>query len=98
MAAITRTSTGNAFVEPTGRTCISCSTRSSFTWSAGDSSAISSRKIVPSSAPRKRPSASATAPENAPRTWPKNSDSSKSWGIALQFTGMNGRLARDDSR
>src|SRR5206468_4580964 len=59
---------------------------------------ISSRKIVPSCAPRKRPSASATAPVNAPRTCQKNSDSSRSPGIALQLTGMNARLARAERR
>src|SRR2546422_5649992 len=62
-------------------------TRSSLPWSAGDSSATSSRKRVPPCAERKSPRVSATAPEKAPRTWPKNSDSMRSAGIALQLTG-----------
>src|SRR6266480_4904866 len=62
-----RTSTECVLAEPTGRTSFSCSTRRSLAWRAGGSSAISSRNSVPPWAERTRPSASATAPENAPR-------------------------------
>src|SRR5881396_2062255 len=47
VAATTRTSTGMVSVPPTGMASRSCSTRSSFTWVAGDISPISSRKNVP---------------------------------------------------
>ncbi len=54
----------------------SCSTRRSLAWSAGASSAISSRKIVPPSASTKMPERSPRASVNAPRLWPKSSLSS----------------------
>src|ERR1041384_7397030 len=54
VAATTRTSTGIGSVPPTGIASRSCSTRSSFTWVAGDISPISSRKKVPHR-PRERP-------------------------------------------
>ncbi len=57
-------------------------------------SPISSRNSVPLSASRKLPARSATAPVNAPRTWPNNWLSSSSPGIAAQFTATNGLAAR----
>ena len=57
-------------------------------------SPISSRKIVPPLACSKRPGLSATAPVNAPCTWPNSSDSISSSGIAAQLTSTNGPLRR----
>ncbi len=65
---MTRTLTVYAFVDPTGRTSMSWSTRRSLAWRAGGSSATSSRKIVPPWAERNSPTESETAPEKAPRT------------------------------
>ena len=53
-------------------TC-SCSTRSTLACVFRLMSPISSRKIVPPSASSNLPRRSATAPVNAPRTWPKSS-------------------------
>ena len=57
-------------------------------------SPISSRKSVPPSARSKRPRLVATAPVNAPRTWPNSSLSSRPSGIAVQLIGRNGFCAR----
>jgi hypothetical protein len=54
-------------------------------------SAISSRKIVPPCASSNLPRRSATAPVNAPATWPNSSLSISSSGIAAQLTSTNGR-------
>ena len=51
---------------------------------------ISSRKIVPPSASANLPFFVVVAPVNAPRTWPKSSDSSNDSGIAAQFTLISG--------
>ena len=61
-------------------------------------SPISSRNRVPPSASSKRPARAVMAPVNAPFSWPNSSLSSRSAGIAPQFTGTNGRPARADSR
>ena len=53
---------------------------------------ISSRKIVPPSASANRPFLVNVAPVNAPRTWPKSSDSSSVSGIAAQFTLIIGMV------
>ena len=50
----------------------------------------SRRKSVPPSASTSRPARSACAPVNAPRRCPNNSLSSRSAGIAAQFTATNG--------
>ena len=57
-------------------------------------SPISSRNNVPVSACSKRPRRAACAPVNAPRSWPKSSDSSKSFGIAAVLMAINGLSAR----
>src|SRR5882762_5584637 len=57
-------------------------------------SPISSRNRVPSSACSKRPRRRACAPVKAPRSWPKSSDSRRSFGIAAVFIAMNGLSAR----
>jgi hypothetical protein len=53
-------------------------------------SPISSRKIVPPSATSNKPRFFATAPVNAPRSWPNSSLSINSGGIAAQLTLTNG--------
>ena len=57
-------------------------------------SPISSRKSVPPSACSKRPRRIACAPVKAPRSWPNNSDSSKSFGMAAVLIAMKGLVAR----
>ena len=51
---------------------------------------ISSSKIVPPSASANRPFLFVTAPVNAPRTWPKSSDSISVSGSAAQLTRTSG--------
>jgi hypothetical protein len=87
---MTRTSTVCVRSEPSGSNSRSCSTRSSFAWSAVLIVPISSRKIDPPSASAKRPFLFVDAPVKAPRTWPKSSDSSSVSGMAAQFTLMSG--------
>src|SRR5207253_564213 len=91
---MTRTSTARHTEPPTGRIWCSWRTRRSFAWSAGDTSPISSRKIVPPSASAKSPGASPIAPVKAPRTCPKSSLSSSVSVSAPQSTATNGRLRR----
>ena len=55
---------------------------------------ISSKKIVPWSATSNRPFFEAMALVNAPFTWPKSCDSSRSTGIEPVLTGTNGLSAR----
>jgi hypothetical protein len=87
---MTRTSTRCVRSAPSGSTSRSCSTRSSLAWSVGLIVPISSRKIVPPSASANLPRRVVVAPVNAPRTWPKSSDSSSVSGMAAQFTLMSG--------
>mgnify|MGYP003337631965 CR=1 FL=1 len=70
------------------------SQRNSRVCSSAGMSPISSRNSVPPSACSKRPRRVVCAPVNAPRSWPKSSDSSKSFGIAAVLIAMNGCLAR----
>ncbi len=63
---------------------------------AGVISPISSRNTVPPSATSTRPFLFASAPVNAPRTWPNSSDSSRFSGIAPQLTATNGLSRRSD--
>src|SRR5206468_4051234 len=83
VAATTRTSTGIGSVPPTGIASRSCSTRSRFTWVAGDISPISTRKNVLPRAAANSPCLSRTAPANDPFTWPNSSASSRLSGRAL---------------
>src|SRR5467141_1813621 len=74
--------------------CFSCSTRSSLACVSSAMSPISSRNRVPPSAASNLPSRRATAPVNAPFSWPNSSLSTSSRENAAQLTGMNGPLAR----
>ena len=49
---------------------------------------------MPPSACSKRPRRVVCAPVKAPRSWPKSSDSSRSFGIAAVLIATNGPLAR----
>ena len=59
-------------------------------------SPISSRNRVPPLASSKRPLRSEIAPVKDPLRWPNSSLSSKSLGMAPQFTGINGPRARSE--
>ncbi len=89
VADTSRMSTETASVPPTGRTRCSCRTRRNAACDDRGRSPISSRKKVPRSAERMRPSRSPTAPENAPRVLPNSSLSRSAWGIAPEFTLTN---------
>jgi hypothetical protein len=67
--------------------------RSTLTWKEGETSEISSRKTVPPSAARNRPSRSEIAPVYAPRLCPNSSDCNGSSGMPSQFCTISG-LAR----
>ena len=79
--------TAGGFDAPSGRTSPSSITRSSRTCPAGDSSATSSKKRVPSCACSNAPARVSTAPVNAPRRCPNNSASTRLSGIAPTFRG-----------
>ena len=68
--------------------------RSSLACSRTSISLISSSSSVPPFASSNLPMRRATAPVNAPFSWPNSSDSSRFSGIAAQLTEMNGPLAR----
>ena len=94
VAAISRTFILIVRVPPTRSTSWCCRARKSFACSAGASSPISSRKIVPPSATSNLPFFSANAPVNAPFSWPNSSLSSSDSVSAAQLTATNGREAR----
>ena len=54
--------------------------------------------MVPWSAISNRPFLEATALVNAPLTWPKSWDSSRSTGMEPEFTGTKGLSARGEAR
>src|SRR6266581_789264 len=91
-----RTSTLIVLLLPIGSNSCSCNTRSSFTCVSSGSSPTSSRKMVPPSATLKRPSRFASAPVNAPLTWPNNSLSTKPALMAPQFTFTSARRTDDE--
>ena len=70
------------------------STRRSLACAPSGSSPISSRNSVPPSASSNLPARFATAPVNAPRTWPNSSLSITPSGSAAQLTWMNGASRR----
>ena len=86
---------------PTRVTLRVSSTRRSFACTARDSSPSSSRKTVPPWADSKMPAFAASAPENAPREWPKSSLSASPSGSAAQLRFLRGpawrRLRRPGS-
>ena len=89
-----RTFTLRGRVAPTGSTVDVCKNRSSLVCNGGAISQISSRNSVPPSAAAAAPGLSEIAPVNDPLIWPNTSLSSKSCGIAPQFSAMNGPFAR----
>ncbi len=94
MAARTRTSTEIERLLPMGRTSRRSMARSSFGWSIGSSSPISSMSKVPWFACSKTPRRELTAPVNAPRSCPNSSASSRFGGTAVQSRTTNGPLLR----
>ena len=93
-----RTSASIERVPPTFSKLPSSSTRSILTCMLSGMSPISSRNSVPPWARSKRPTVDATAPVNAPRSWPNNSLSSNSPGMAPQLTGTKGLPSRPEMR
>ena len=81
-------------VEPTRSNVPSCSTRSSLACTSMPSSPISSRNSVPPCAASNRPARVATAPVNAPFSWPNSSLSISVAGMAAQLTRTNARPLR----
>jgi len=71
-------------------------TRRSLAWVSREMFEISSKKIEPRSATSKSPFFDATAPVNAPRTWPKRLLSSRSAGRDPLLTVTNGNEARGE--
>jgi hypothetical protein len=96
VAASTRTSTRIEVVLPTGSKRCSSSTRSTLACTRALMSPTSSRKSVAPSAISNLPRLAAVAPVNAPRTWPKSSDSINSSGMAAQLTSTKGAPERRD--
>ncbi len=94
VAAITRTSARSSCTPPTRRNTLFSRRRRSFACPPGGRSPISSSITEPPSALSKSPRFCAWASVNAPRSWPKSSDSRSCSGSAAQFTWKNGRSAR----
>jgi hypothetical protein len=94
LAATIRTSVLIGVRPPTVVYSPCCSTRSNRVCASIGMSPISSRNSVPPSACSNRPDARVLAPVNAPRSWPNNSDSIRSRGIAAMLTATNGPLRR----
>ena len=89
-----RMSTLTGLVPPTRSISRSWMARSSLACRRASISLISSSSSVPPLASSNLPMRRATAPVNAPFSWPNNSDSRRFSGIAAQLTEMNGLSAR----
>jgi len=87
---------GVGVAPPTGSKRCSSSTRKTFACMRGLMSPTSSRKSVAPSASSNLPRFGCVAPVNAPRAWPKSSDSINSSGTAEQFNSTKGAAARRD--
>ena len=94
MAAMRRAFTRSAERPPTRSISPESRTRSIFGCSAGGSSPISSRKIVPPSPCWNLPRRFSRAPVKAPFAWPNSSLSNRVSGMAAQFTVTSGRSRR----
>ncbi len=86
VAAMIRTSVLIGVRPPTVVYSPCCSTRSRRVCASSGMSPISSRNSVPPSACSKRPTPRLVAPVKAPRSWPNNSLSTSSLGIAAMLT------------
>ena len=98
MAARTRTCTWIARSPPTRWNSPSCKTRSNLACELACKSPTSSRNRVPLSANSNLPRRRAVAPVKEPFSWPNNSLSIRSFGIAAQFTLTKGPWAKGLSR
>ncbi len=85
-----RTSHAFCTVDPRGVKSLFSTAWRSFACMAGESSATSSRKSVPSWAASKNPRLAEWALVNAPFTYPKKALSMSVSGIAAQLTAING--------
>ena len=92
-----RTSTRRVRDEPSRSNSPAAITRSSFACCDGGTFAISSRNSVPPSASSNRPTRSARASVNAPRTWPNSSLSNTVSDTPPALTVTIGRAARGES-
>ena len=86
VAATMRTSILIVCPPPTRSISFASIARSSFACASSPRSPTSSRNSVPVCASSKRPIRRSVAPVNAPRSWPNISLSTRSRGIAAQFT------------
>ena len=98
VAAITRMFAFDMRVPPSRWNSRSCSTRRNFACADGLISPTSSRNSTPPEASSICPGLVCSAPVNAPRSWPKSSDSRSGSGSAAQFTATNGPRLRADAR
>ena len=71
-------------------------TRNSLACVSSGTLPISSKKTLPLSARSNMPFFGYTAPVNAPLTWPKSVDSSRSGGRLPEFTVTKERSAREE--
>ena len=96
VAATTRTSTEMSLSDPTREIFCSCRARRTLAWAPALMSPTSSKNKVPPWACSNFPRRCETALVNAPFSWPNNSLSINSEGIAAQLTSTNGPSARPD--
>ena len=89
-----RTSTLISLSPPTRVILFSCNARSTLAWADIDMSPISSRNSVPPLACSNFPIRCLIAEVKAPFSWPNNSLSISSAGMAAQFTSTNWPLER----
>ena len=98
VAARMRTSILIGLPPPTRSISRASMARNSLACASAPKSPTSSRKRVPVCASSKRPRRRSVAPVNAPRSCPNISLSTRSRGMAAQFTRMNGRSRRGLAR
>ena len=94
VAAMMRTSVLIGERPPTVVYSPCCRTRSRRVCASIGMSPISSRNSVPPSASSKRPALRELAPVKAPFSWPNNSDSIRSRGIAAMLMATKGPVRR----
>jgi len=96
VAATMRMSMSMGREPPTRSICFCSTARRSLGWRNKGMSPISSSMTVPCWASSNLPFFWATAPVNAPRSWPNSSDSRRFSGMAAQLTLTHSASARGD--
>ncbi|MNT83245.1 hypothetical protein D3C72_2230830 [compost metagenome] len=91
-----RISSGIWRLEPTRSTMRSWMTRRTLAWASMGMDSISSSSSVPPLANSNLPMRCPAAPVKAPDSWPNNSLSIRSAGMAAQLTATKGPLARGE--